>query len=66
MNRESDRPPDSGTVAETETVAETVTEFTRSRPSSRTPDPGPRPPDSGTVAEAETVAVTVTESSSRR
>jgi len=41
------RTADSGTVAEAETEAVTATDFTRSRRSSRTPDPGPRIPDPG-------------------
>ena len=39
----------------------TGTDFTRSRRSSRTPDPGFRLPDSGTVAETETETVTESE-----
>ena len=52
------------TETETETVteSETVTGFTSSRRSSRTPDPGPRTPDSGprTGSDTDTVTVTVT------
>ena len=51
------------TETETEAVteSETVTGFTWSRRSSRTPDPGLRTPDSGTLTETETETVTESE-----
>jgi len=52
------------TETETETVtgSETVTGFTWSRWSSRTPDSGPRTPDSGPRTGSDTVAATDTDS----